>query len=181
MLVNPLVVNELRALFRAGATPSAIIRRVAERHPFDPNLDGLVRAYFREAFHVPMIRVGPEQVQHVAQGGQLAGLNAAVVPQMLQARSRWDQSGGSRGPGQDCWMDAVAPSDEAARSVASHPERIPELAGSWDRMDETARQFVTRLIGNAHALNETVHALAALAEQIQHRAAQPAPREARGA
>ena len=158
MQVFPLVVNELRALFKDGATPSALIRQIAERHAGEPQLDGLVRLYFREAFHVPMIHVGPEQVRHVAAGGSLPTLNATVLPRMIQSRTVWDTAGGA------CWLDAVPISPTLAE-----PSAIPELADSWEKLDDAAKQFVQRLLDSARALHDNVNVLAALAEQLQSR------------
>lgn len=163
MLVNPLVVTELRALFKSGATPSALIRRIAERHAGVPALDALVRAYFREAFHVPMVRVGPDQVNQIAEGSSLAILNVTVLPRMIQMRREWDAHDGVEA----CWLDAVTVTDEAALAAETDPESIPELAGSWDRLDDEAKQYIRRIIGSAHASQQQVNALAALAEQVQ--------------
>jgi len=170
MLVNPLVVIELRLLFKSGATPSALIRRIAERHAGEPMLDALVRAYFREAFHVPMIRVGPEQVKQIAEGCGLAILNVTVLPRMTQARREWDTEVESAG----CWMNTTT-TDEAA------PELIPELAGSWDRMDDEAKQFIRRIIANARSSHENANALAALAERLQQQVPLAVTRRAQGA
>lgn len=52
--MNTLVVNELRDLFKSGATPSALIRRIAAAHVGESQLDALVRAYFREAFRAAL-------------------------------------------------------------------------------------------------------------------------------
>jgi hypothetical protein len=181
MLVNPLVVSELRALFKSGATPSALIRRIADRHAGEPRLDALVRAYFSEAFHVPMIRIGLEQVKQIAEGGSLAILNVTVLPRMIQTRREWDLQDGSGGRSDGCWLDAVATTDEAALVAAADPKLIPELAGSWDRMDDEAQQFIKRIIGNSHSSHEKVNALAALAERVQQQVAGAAARSAQGA
>lgn len=169
MPVHPPVVGELRALFRAGATPSALVRRVAERHAGDAGLDALVRAYFREAFHVPSVRVGPEQVRHAAAGGSLPVLNVTVLPRMVAARHEWDDAAGGS------WLDAAAAPDEPP-----DPGTLPELARSWDRMDDDARRFVARLIDTARTSHDHVAALAALAEQLQQQVV-AAPRRAIGA
>lgn len=181
MTVNPLVATELRSLFKSGATPSALIRRIADRHAGEPKLDALVRAYFCDAFHVPMVRVGPEQVRQIAEGGSLAILNVTVLPRMIQTRREWDTPAGAGTRSDGCWLDAVAATDEAALVAAADPERIPELAGSWDRMDDEAKQFIQRMIGNARASHENVNALAALAERLQQQAAGVAIRRAQGA
>jgi hypothetical protein len=164
MPVDPLVVRELRAAFDAGATPSALVRRIAARHPGEPRADTLVRDYFREAFGVPMVRVGPEQVAAIAAGGSVPALTVSVLPRML--------AGGDR-PG---WLGPAA-----ERPAPVEPERIPELAGSWDRMDDTAKEYIRRLLAAAGAAHEQVAVLAALAERLQDQAAATAGRETRRA
>jgi hypothetical protein len=162
MLVNPLVVNELRSLFKSGATPSALIRRIADRHAGEPKLDALVREYFREAFHVQMVRVGSEQVKQIASGDNLPILNVTVLHRMIQTRPEWD------GPeSDDCWMDAATTTDESEMAASIDPKQIPELAGSWDRMDDQAKEFIRRTIGNSRSLLERLNGLAALAEELQ--------------
>lgn len=162
MNVNPLVVLELRHQLRAGATPSALIRHIAACHTGEPHLDGLVRAYFREAFRIPMLRVGPEQVRDIAAGGSLPTLNTTVLPRMIQNRDEWDTHG------DECWLDAIP-----VTPAPAEPESIPELAGSWDRLDDEAKRFVRRLLDTARSLHDNKSELAALAEQLQARAATP--------
>lgn len=163
MPIHPAVVSELRALFRAGATPSALVRRVAERHTGEPATDALVRAYFREAFRVPMVHIGPEQVRQAAAGGALPALNVTVLPRMVEARPGWDDTPGG-------WLDAVAPAEPA------DPQQIPELARCWDQLDDAGREYVTRLLTNARAAHAHIAALAALAEALQQQAASPVHR-----
>lgn len=177
MLVNPLVVSELRSLFKTGATPSALIRRIAARHAGEPLLDVLVRSYFREAFHVSTIRVGPDQVKQIAEGGSLAVLNGTVLHRMIQSRREWDRPEGGGGESEGCWLDAVAAADEV--TPVADPQQIPELAGSWDRLDDGAKQFIARMLASAHSSHEKVNALAALAEQVQQQVTGSVTRRAR--
>jgi hypothetical protein len=170
MSVNPLLVNELRSLFKTGATPSALIRRIVDRHADEPKVDVLVRAYFREAFRVPMIRVGPEQVKQIAEGDGLPILNVTVLHRMIQTRREWDLLDKPGDQSEGCWLDTVVATDEAATVATTDPKLIPELAASWERMDDEAKQFIRRMIGNAHSLHEKANALAALAEQLQQQA-----------
>jgi hypothetical protein len=181
MPVNPLVVDELRSLFKLGATPSALIRRIAERHAGEPKLDVLVRAYFREAFHVPMVRIGTEQVKQIAEGGSLPVLIAAILHRMVQTRAEWDRPESRDDSSDGCWLDAVMATDEAATTMSPDPKQIPELAGSWDRMDDEAKEFIKRLIGNSHSLHEKVDVIATLAERLQQRVKLPAVPIAQGA
>ena len=167
MLVNPLVVTELRSLFKSGATPSLLIRRIADHHGSEPKIDLLVRAYFREAFHVPMLRVGLDQISQIAAGGSLSILNVSVVHRMIQTRRAWDSRDESSERVDACWLDSVVATEEANLIATTDPKSLPELAGSWDRMDDEAKQFVVRILSGSHLLHEKASALAALAEQLQ--------------
>lgn len=146
-MLSSQLVFELRAMFRTGATPAALIARIAERHAGDPHLDATVRAYFRDAFHIPMIRIGLEQVQDIAAGGDVPGLTERYAPQIARTRHEWD--------------DTVAAGGEAVPD----PESIPELAASWGRMDDEARAFVRRLIATASRSQASAAALAVLLDR----------------
>jgi hypothetical protein len=172
--VNPLVVNELRMMFKSGATPSALIRRIVERHVGEARLDHLVRAYFREAFHIPMIQIGLEQVKQIAEGGSLPILNTAVLLRMVQARSEWDQPEPVDDPSRRNWLDSAMATGNSTKVVATDPKAIPELAGSWDLIDDLGREFIQRLIGAANSMHEQVSILAGLAERLQEQVQAPA-------
>ena len=180
METDPLFVKELRALFKSGATPSALVRRVAERHPGEPQIDRLVRAYFREAFHVPMLRVGREQVAEIARGVACPELNRNVVHRMVAIRSEWDKPAPENESLPPCWLDTLTATDESIMLKTIELATIPDLAAAWPHMSEEARRFVTRVIANANTLSEQVQVLAALAEQLQQRLHAAESIEARG-
>jgi hypothetical protein len=48
-----------------------------------------------------------------------------------------------------------------------NPLAIPELAKSWDKIDEEAKLYIQRAFGNAQNLYERVFLLAKLAERLQ--------------
>jgi hypothetical protein len=48
MRPDPLVVEELRKLFIAGATPSRLIKHIVARHAHEEKLYTLIQVYFRE-------------------------------------------------------------------------------------------------------------------------------------
>ena len=50
MNTRPEVINELRSLFKEGATPSRLIRHIVERHAGERTFHSLIQAYFHEAF-----------------------------------------------------------------------------------------------------------------------------------
>ena len=170
MPINPVVVNELRTMFKSGATPSALIRRIAECHANEPRLDHLVRPYFRDAFHVPMLHVGPEQVKQIAEGGSLPMLNATTLHRMVQTRPEWDRADSSDGSSRKTWLDLALEAGNSAMAAAADPKAIPELATSWNMIDDDAREFIRRLIGLSHSMHEQVHILAVLAERLQMQA-----------
>ena len=167
MQTDPLLVSDLRALFKAGATPSTLIRCIADRHPGEPEIDRLVRAYFREAFFVPMLRVGRESVAEIAQGIGSPSLNGIAVHRMVATRSEWDKPTPDDGTPQPCWLDSLTATDESQLLKKVEAGTLPELAGSWDRIDEPGRRFIARAIASAQALYEKVQILAALAERLQ--------------
>ncbi|MCI0700300.1 MAG: hypothetical protein L0241_04380 [Planctomycetia bacterium] len=169
MRTNPLLVNELRALFKSGATPSALIRCIVERHPGEPAIDRVVRAYFREAFLVPMLQIGPEQVAQIAQGIGLPSLNGSVVHRMVATRSEWDKPAVQDETQQTCWLDSLAATDEAELIRKTDPKALPELASSWEQLSEEGKRYITRVFANAQSLSERATVLAALAEQLQQR------------
>ena len=43
-------------MFEGGATPSRLIRHIADRHEGDAGLHSLIQEYFLEAFGVPIVR-----------------------------------------------------------------------------------------------------------------------------
>jgi len=167
MQTDPLLVLELRSLFKAGATPSALIRVIAERHSGEPAIDYIVRLYFREAFLIPMLQIGKEVVEHIAQGGEAAVLNSRVVHRMVAARSEWDKPTALNEP--TCWLDSVTATDESAILRTVESQNAAEPPAWWGSLDDEGRRFVSRTVANAQSLYERVQVLAALAEQLQQK------------
>lgn len=93
-------VRQLRALFHSGATVSGLIRMIAGRHAGAPYIDTVVRAYFREAFHIPMLLIGPEQVEQIARGDELLVFNDRIAGRIRDNQAAWDKP---------CDAAAVAP------------------------------------------------------------------------
>jgi hypothetical protein len=180
MAIDPLFVNELRALFKAGATPSSLVRRIAERFPDEPQIDRLVRAYFREAFHIPLLRVGNDLIIEIAQGGACPALNHSLVHRMVATRSDWDKPIPEGETPPASWMDSVTATDESEMSKRIDAGTIPEFAEGWPRLSEEAKRYITRVIANANTLYEQVQVLAVLAEQLQQRLHAAEDVEARG-
>lgn len=166
MQTDPVLVGELRTLFKSGATPSALIRVIAERHAGESQLDRVVRAYFREAFAVPMLRVTREHVEHIVQGGDGAWLNSRVVHQMVAARVEWDAPADGA-PRAACWLDGLTAADESATLRDFETRTAAEPPAWWDKLDEAGQRDIARTAANAQSLYERVQVLAALAERLQ--------------
>jgi hypothetical protein len=90
MQVDLAFVRHLRALFKAGATVSSLVRAIAERHQGAAYIDTVVRAYFREAFHIPMLLIGPEQVAQIARGDELQVFNERIAARIVNNQPAWD-------------------------------------------------------------------------------------------
>jgi hypothetical protein len=178
MRTDPLLVNELREHFKTGTTPSALVRIIAERHAGEPALDALVRAYFREAFFVPMLQVGREEVEAIAQGSGSPALNGNVIHRMIATRSEWDKRVPGDAPAQS-WLDHVTATEEAEMLRKTEAETRPEALAWWNQLDEEGKRFITRTIANARTLYERVQILTALAEQLQQQVLAATDAEAR--
>ena len=147
MTTDPCVIAELRDLFRGGATPSRLVRHVVARHDAEPQADRLVRAYFREAFGVPMFRASADLITLPAEQLPFAGVSADTIHQIVARRAEWDTGGESS------WMDTLTATDEGQRLGGSVPEHSPES--------------VRRLTATARHLHEQVAILSRLVEQLQ--------------
>jgi hypothetical protein len=165
---DPTVINELRALFKAGATPSRLMRHIiANREPqILPWTDKLIRAYFREAFRIPMFRLSAGLLADGPEGLVVAHINRNVIHQMIVNRSEWDKESADS-PASSTWMDSLTATDESQMVEHSHPESWKELSNVWGQLDDSAKKCIKRLIGNSQTLYEKVEILATLSEQLQ--------------
>ena len=98
MTTDPQVITELRDPFRSGAAPSRLVRHIIARHGEGPQLGRLVRAYFREAFCVPMFRASADLLTLPAEQLPFVGVNAAVIHQIVARRAEWDATDEGRLP-----------------------------------------------------------------------------------
>jgi hypothetical protein len=162
MSPDPRVIAELRALFKAGATPSRLVRHIVAEHGTTPDTDRLVRAYFREAFGVPMFRASADLLTLPPEQLPFAGITARTVHQMVENRTEWDTEGTARS-----WMESLAATDVGELFTQTHPEREPGFDVVWQQLDEPTRNSLRRLISSNQLLSEQVAILSRLAEQLQ--------------
>ena len=88
MMTNPHVVAELRSLFRQGSTPSRLIGHIVASHPAEPSLPALVNAYFRDAFHIPFVRLAEMPTGNGTTELLYAHLNADLVHEIQKVHCR---------------------------------------------------------------------------------------------
>ena len=167
MTPEPDVIAELRGLFKAGATPSRLMRHILEHHGPDQTTDRLIRAYFREAFCVPMFRASVSLLTPGLEGLPIAGVNGSVIHRMVQMRGEWDHNPKDNGHPTPSWMGSLVATDEGKMIEQSDPESSPELSGAWKSLDPSTQQYIKRLMGNSQTLYEKVIILSTLVEQLQ--------------
>jgi hypothetical protein len=153
------VIAELRSLFRQGATPSRLVRHVVEHHGRGPDTDRLIRAYFREAFGVPMLRASATLLDLPPEQLPFAPVTARYVHEMVEHRGEWDAESG--------WMDTLSATNVGTQFRQAHPEREPGLALVWEQLDEPTRDVLRRLYSSQQHLSETTAILSRLVEQLQ--------------
>src|SRR5438105_3334730 len=137
MNTRPDVVEELRSLFKKGATPSRLIRHIAVRHSDEQNLHFLVQDYFMEAFGVPIVR-GLKPLDDFCHSDlRYAFLNEQLLHDMIAARLVWDARAGTRGleNGQQPWLESIVatPDEGQIEHIAKAPV-APQLAQGWARL-----------------------------------------------
>jgi hypothetical protein len=159
------VIDELRAMFKEGATPSRLIQHVVARHPDERNWYGLIQDYFREAFGVQIVR-GLSPSEHYDDiSMRYAYLNEDVLHEIVQKRPEWDQE--LNDSQALSWLGALAAKDTAERIQELESNESPELVDSWNRVSDKDRATIIRITANLNSRIEMCHILARLAERLQ--------------
>ena len=108
MDIRPEVVVELRAMLKGGATPSRLIRHIAECHPATTGRHTLIQLYFQEAFGVPIVR-GLNPIDDYRRDDLRHGfLNDQIIPQIIEHRTEWLTSEEAAGT----WLENLKASDD---------------------------------------------------------------------
>jgi hypothetical protein len=163
------IVEELRSLFKEGATPSRLIRHIAERHEGDSNLHSLIQMYFQEAFAVPIVRgLNPIDDYHCADL-RYAFLSEQLLHEMIQNRCLWDRPNGDNSFETPGWLESVQANDPQRQIDQIQMETIPELSRCWHQLNEKESAFIRRSLASANGLYETVIILSRLAECLQQK------------
>lgn len=165
MTVRPEVIDELRSLFKEGATPSRLMRQIAERHADEPDQYGLIQEYFLEAFAVPIVRGLKPQDDFRNTGMQYAFLNHHLLHELAVRRSEWD----AEHDRDSQWLDGAAVTDHETRVSSLERPALPELRRIWSDLTADERAAVLRASATSAGHLETVKLLARLAERLQSR------------
>jgi hypothetical protein len=166
MSTRPEVVNELRWLFKGGATPSRLIRHIVERHEGERSYHALIQEYFLEAFGIPIVRgLNPiDDYQHADL--RYAFLNEWLVHEMIQRRKEWDTELTETSEA-GAWLDSLAAGDDKQRFREVQSVNLPDLDVCWPRLAPEERDYIHRSLASARGLYESVKILSRLAECLQ--------------
>ncbi len=142
MAIKASVIEELRSMFKEGATPSRLIQHIVARHPNEErNWHGLIQAYFREGFCVPIIRGLNPAETYGDVDLRYAYLNEDVLHEMVQTRSMWDHDLTKPEERLPSWLDslvATSPLDRLHQAPQLGPP--PDLRESWSRLSDPERR-----------------------------------------
>src|SRR4051812_19487255 len=83
------LVRELRQMFLDGATPSRLMRHVADRHGEDDRLHFVIQDYFHEAFGIALLRLVTSDEDY-SPDPRHAHFNRNVIPEMIEHLGDWN-------------------------------------------------------------------------------------------
>jgi len=167
MSPDPLVIAELRELFKSGATPSRLMRHIIAHHgqQIIPWTNKLIRAYFREAFGIPMFRASADLLAMGPEGLRIAPESAVVIHEMVKKRTEWDRSRITKA--EETWMDSLAVTEALKQTDSTQTESFAGNSNWWNQLDDETKQYVKEMIVYTHSLSLKVAILSTLAEQLQ--------------
>ncbi len=169
MHINQSVIDELRSMFKEGATPSRLIQHIVARHPNEGNWHGLIQAYFREGFGVPIVR-GLDPLENYENPNlRYAYLNEDVLHEMVQFRNKWDQEDNNEG-NLSSWLDSLVATDPVERLEEFKRQEPPTTwSESWSSLNEKERNSIALTNSGYKGRTEMVHILARLVERLQQK------------
>jgi len=169
MTVNPTVIEELREMFRSGATPSRLVQHIAERHPEEERLHFLVQDYFREAFGVDIVRgvslFDPANCPSL----RYAWWNNDLLAEMVEKQAIWNCDANRAEGAFSPWFAGLTAKSLDEHFNAAKGSGIGELRNVWDRLDPQEQATLQRLIAGHGWNSEKVKILTHLAERLQQR------------
>jgi hypothetical protein len=170
MSIQASVIEELRSMFKEGATPSRLIQHIVARHPNEGNWHGLIQDYFREAFTVQIVRgLSPTETYRDIDL-RYAYLNEDVLHEMVQMRSSWDKAPNDSEEVLPSWLDTLVATSAIDRlQEGKKLSPPPDFSQGWEQLSENDRAGIIRVNASYRGRTELVHILARLAERLQQK------------
>ncbi len=160
-MIDQNLVDELRRMFLDGATPSRLMRHIANQHPDDPRLHFLITDYFREAFGIPLVRtVGGRE--DYSPDRRHAHFIRELVPEMIQRIGDWNTESV-----EGSWVEGVSVCSVNEHSERLRSVRFEELNRVWDTLNDKEKRFIIRKSARIDYGWDAMKCLAKLAERLQ--------------
>ena len=168
MSIQASVIQELRTLFKNGATPSGLIQHIVARHPNEGNWHGLIQDYFREGFGVQIVRGLTPKETYQDIDLRYSYLNEDVLHEMVQSRSTWDREADKSEDAVASWLDSLVATNALDRLQEAKRGGVPpDLSESWNRLSDRERNAILLANSGYKGRTEMVHILARLVERLQ--------------
>lgn len=169
MTTNESVVQELREMFRCGATPSRLLRHIVDRHPNEDSWHALIQDYFLEAFNVGIVRGLQVKDDYSHCDLRHFFLNKDVLHEMIQTAEQWTTCASTCGGSEANWFDRLDATtyEERIKEFETTPRN--ELSASWNNLTNDEREAINRVLAESKRKRESIDILAHLAERLQQR------------
>lgn len=168
MPIEEEIIQELRSLFKKGATPSRMVRYVVQRFP-DQQVDiWTICEYLEKAFCLPMVRLIRPGVDLSSDLRLCAAINRNLIPEIISLQADWDKSDDPDFLS-DSWFDGLnSTTPHEAKNLASETRNYIVSETTWAALSEDEKESLRLQSAGTHTLMERVKILATLAERLQH-------------
>jgi len=161
------IIQELRTLFKKGATPSRMVRYVVQRFPDQQVSIWTICEYLEKAFCIPMVRLIRPGVDLSSDLRLCAAINRNLIPEIISLQADWDKSDDPDFLS-DCWFDGLnSTTPHEAKALASVHRNYDVSEATWESLSESEKESLRLQTASTHTLVENVKILATLAERLQ--------------
>jgi hypothetical protein len=166
------MIEEIRMVFREGATPARIVHYIMDRCAPSAVTDHDIKEYFRDAFAlsphyatmiyhlVDLVRSDDEE--------RLAGTTWRLVAELVRTREEWDDVGGLRHKRSPSWYDEIETKvwlyDDASESLSCFMGKE-----SWERLSQRDQNAIASIEISHLTCCENMLILARLVERLQQK------------
>ena len=163
------IIQELRQLFKEGATPSRLIRHILASHPEETVSRWMLRDYLEEAFGLTLARGVKSSEDYEHPDLRCAVLNRTLIPEIIQQRKQWDSPPESQMVIEPCWLDGLEVTNPEIAKKAATALPHPGLSeATWANLSPAEQESLHVQMASHRLLLERVLMLATLAERLQH-------------